>query len=183
MGILSCVYRTRRLQMSSSSRFLYTAGMTTALIPGSFDPITIGHVNIIERAHHIFGHVIVAIGVNVNKNYRFSVEQRLEYVKKSVAHIGGVDVCIMEGTLVDFAAAHGADVVVKGIRQGGDVEWEGPQAQVNRDLGGIETLWMPTEGAVAHISSSMVRELLTWEKPVDRYVPEAIVSLIVDNSK
>ncbi|WP_165218295.1 pantetheine-phosphate adenylyltransferase [Schaalia sp. ZJ1691] len=155
--------------------------MTTAVFPGSFDPLTLGHLDVIERAHALFDRVIVAIGVNRNKRYRFTVDQRLEMIRLAVGDRERVDVMEMSGALVSFVKEQHADVVIKGIRGGADVEWESPQAAVNREVGGVETLWLPTRPELAHVSSSMVRELLDVQIRVDRYVPSAILALISDN--
>ena len=140
-----------------------------AVIPGSFDPLTVGHLDIITRASRIADHVIVAVGVNPAK------------ASASVAHLPNVEVLPMRGLLVDFCAENDVDVVVKGIRTSADMDSEMTQAVTNREIGGVETLWIPTDPRYQHVSSSLVRELFGWGMDVSRYVPSSVLTLWGEN--
>lgn len=157
--------------------------MTTVLIAGSFDPITLGHLDIIERATRSFCDVVVAVGVNGRKTYSYSLDERRQMVEVATAHLDGVRVTLMEGTLIDCARAVGASSVVKGVRSSADLEWELAQAVINSDLGGIETLLIPARPEYAIVSSSVVRELLSLGMDASRYVPATIRPLLVDNDQ
>lgn len=155
--------------------------MSIAVLPGSFDPITIGHVDLIRRATRIADHVIVGIGINARKTTFLPVGVRLELVRAALADLRGVSVESFEGLLVDFCRRHRADLVIKGIRDGSDVAWEMTQASVNRQIGGVETLLLPTAPELMHVSSSIVRELAGWGMDVSRYVPDGVVDALADN--
>ncbi|WP_022868007.1 pantetheine-phosphate adenylyltransferase [Schaalia vaccimaxillae] len=155
--------------------------MTIALVPGSFDPVTIGHIDIISRATRIADRVIVAVGSNPRKSYRFSVKQRVAFLEKSTAQIPGVEVRQMDGSLIECVRNVGADVVIKGVRGAADVEFEASQAAYNFEVGGVETLWLPTRPGLGHVSSSGVRELLALGLDASRYVPASIADLMTDN--
>ncbi|QWW18907.1 pantetheine-phosphate adenylyltransferase [Schaalia sp. 19OD2882] len=155
--------------------------MTTAVLPGSFDPFTVGHLDLAERALTFCDRLVVAVGVNSAKTPLFDVEKRMRMVRAATGHLAGVEVVAMDALLVDLCSQVGADMVVKGVRDGADVTWESTQAAVNRDLGGPETVWLPTRGELSHVSSSVVRELLRWGLDVSRYVPGPVVELVGDN--
>ena len=142
----------------------------TALIPGSFDPITLGHVNIIERAAAKFDRVIVAVMNNdsakhfeglSSKTYMFDMETRTEIVRLSVDHIANVDVVCSSGLLADLFDELGADVIVKGIRTAADLEYEMIHAKQNKIYNDrVETLFLPADDSLASVSSTLVREHL-----------------------
>lgn len=157
--------------------------MTVAVYAGSFDPVTVGHVDVIERAAQVMDTVVVAVGINVSKKYMFTDTQRMAMVEAACAHMPNVRVVQMSGTLVDLVAHVGATCVVKGVRDGVDVAGEMSQAAVNRDVGGVETLFLPSRGELMHVSSTMVRELLTWGMDISRYVPAPVLAFIGENSK
>ena len=141
-----------------------------ALIPGSFDPITLGHVNVIERAAAKFDRVIVAVMNNdsakhdstlSSKTYTFDMETRLEIVRLSVSHIANVEVISSSGMLIDLFDEVGADVIVKGIRNAADLEYELKHATWNKAHNArIETLFLPADNSFASVSSTLVRENL-----------------------
>lgn len=145
----------------------------TALIPGSFDPITLGHVDIIERAAAKFEKVIVAVMNNdsakhdktlSSKTYLFDMETRMELVKLSTEHIENVEVISSSGMLIDLFDAVGADVIVKGIRNGEDLEYEMKHARWNKEHNGrVETLFLPADERMLGVSSTMVRKMLSEE--------------------
>ena len=152
-----------------------------AVIPGSFDPLTLGHLDIITRASHIADHLIVAVGVNPAKASASDMKCRLESASAGVAHLPNVEVLAMRGLLVDFCAENDVDVVVKGIRTSADMDSEMAQAVTNREIGGVETLWIPTDPHYRHVSSSLVRELFGWGMDVSRYVPSSVLALWGEN--
>lgn len=155
--------------------------MTRALIAGSFDPITLGHLDLVERSARFCEDVVVAVGVNPAKTYRFSHERRIRMVEAALAGVPGACVVRMDSSLLDCAREVGADVVVKGVRGGADLDWEFVQASVNRDLGGVETVLLPTRPELSVVSSSLVRELLALGMDASRYVPAAILPFMTDN--
>lgn len=161
----------------------YAGAMTTALFAGSFDPITLGHVDLVERAVRFADEVVLAVGLNSKKAYRFSHDRRIEMARAAVAGIPRVRVVRADGALLDCARELGADVLVKGVRTGADLDWELVQSVVNRDLGGVETVLLPARPELSIVSSSLVRELLALGLDASRYVPAAILPLMTDNGR
>lgn len=146
--------------------------MKTALFPGSFDPFTRGHQSIVDRTvATIADRVIIAIGVNYNKKYSESVEARIEKLNQLYADNPRVEVISYEGLTIDCATAVGADFIVRGIRCVKDFEYERDIAEVNRRLTGIETVFLFTEPELAHISSTIARELKSYNKDITDYLP------------
>lgn len=144
--------------------------------PGSFDPITVGHMDIIRRASRIFDRVIVAVLHNPAKKGCFPLEQRLEMIKKACADLPTVSVDAFDGLLVEYLKKTGAQVVVRGLRAVTDFEAEFQMAQVNHQVSPeMETLFMMTLPEHAYISSSVVRELATFGGDVSQFVPEEIL--------
>lgn len=143
--------------------------------PGSFDPIHNGHVDIIRRACAVFDRVIVAVSDNPKKNYMFDRQQRLELVAQSLQ---GVDRVVVEplegGLLADYVHAQGAVAVVKGLRSGQDYDYELPMASMNMALGHIDTVFLPSSAQVAHISSSLVKEIHALGGDVSAFVPAPV---------
>lgn len=147
--------------------------MKTALFPGSFDPFTRGHQSIVNRTvASIADRVIIAIGVNYNKKYTESVEVRIEKLKQLYADNPNVEIISYEGLTTDCAASVGADFIVRGIRCVKDFEYERDIAEVNRRLTGIETVFLFTEPELAHISSTIARELKSYNKDITDYLPK-----------
>lgn len=130
-----------------------------AVCPGSFDPITRGHLDIISRASDVFSEVIVAVGRNTTKNYMFDFDERIGLARDAVADLDNVTVEPINGLLVDFCKDHGAQVIVKGVRFGSDFDYELQMSQLNRQLSGIETVLLPAGQQYGTISSSMLREV------------------------
>lgn len=157
--------------------------MTTALFAGSFDPITLGHLDIATRALSVADEVVVAVGVHPRKRYMFDHSRRVEMVRRVFAPVEGVRVVEMRGALVECVREVGADLVVKGVRSAADFDDEMVQAVVNRDCGGVETVFIPARPELSVVSSSVVRELLGLGFDVARYVPDAIVSDVRDNGR
>lgn len=150
---------------------------TRVLCPGSFDPITNGHLDIIGRARDIFGSVLVGVGVNQQKNYLFG-EQRLPLVREAVADLDGVEVAEMDGLLVDFCRKQGISTVVKGLRFGSDFDFELQMAHMNTGLSGLETVLLPAGDQFVTLSSTLVRSVLQLGGDVTRYVPAAVAAAI-----
>ncbi len=148
-----------------------------AICPGSFDPVTRGHLDIIRRADRLFDEVVVAVGRNSSKNYLFTPEQRVEMLE--LACVGtSASVVILDGLLVDFCADNGIDVIVKGLRYASDFEYELQMAQMNHALTGIETIMLPTASQFAHISATMVRQIASLGGDVTAFVPAGTTDLM-----
>jgi len=133
-----------------------------AVFPGSFDPITIGHLDIIERAVPLFDKIIVAIGTNSSKNYMFSLEQRKEFIAQSIAKFDNVEVDVYEGLTVDYCREKDASFILRGLRNPADFEFEKAIAHTNRAITNhdIETIFLLTSSGKAYISSSIVRDVM-----------------------
>jgi pantetheine-phosphate adenylyltransferase len=145
-----------------------------AVCPGSFDPVTNGHVDVITRAAGLYDELVVAVLVNPGKAGLFSVDERMELLRESVADLPNVTVDSFQGLLVDYCRAHGIPVIVKGLRAVSDFEYELQMAQMNRELANIETLFVPTAPQVGHLSSSLVKQIATFGGDVSRLVPKAV---------
>ena len=133
--------------------------MIRAVFPGSFDPFTNGHLDIVIRCAKLFDEVIVGVGDNLSKKYWFSIEERVELAKQSTAGMPGVQVRALDGLLAKWCVENDVDVIVKGLRSAVDAGFELPQATINRELGDIETVLLATNPALAHISSTIVKEV------------------------
>lgn len=148
----------------------------TALVAGSFDPLTNGHLDVIHRARRLFGRVVVAVLVNPGKSPLLTLEERLAITRDCVAGVAGVDVVTFDGLLVDAAVAHGATVVVRGLRSVTDFEHEWPMARMNGILlPGLDTVFVSASPEWAHISSSLVRQIHTLGGSVAAFVPPAVL--------
>jgi pantetheine-phosphate adenylyltransferase len=146
----------------------------TALCPGTFDPVTNGHLDIIERATQTFEAVVVAVLENPAKRPMFSLDERVTMLEKACASMPGVEVASFGGLLVDFARARGDVVIVKGLRAISDYEFEIQMAQMNHRLGGVETLFMPTNPSWSFLSSSLVKEVARFGGDVGGLVPDEV---------
>lgn len=148
------------------------------LFPGSFDPPTTGHRDMILRAARLCDKLIVVLLNNCKKNYRYSVDAREQMLLRITQSCPNVEVAQFDGMLVDFAETVGADAVIRGIRNEQDYAYERDMAYYNRELGGIETIFLPSQPALAAGSSSGVRELLSYEKSAEGFVPDEILDLL-----
>ena len=153
--------------------------MSTAIFPGSFDPVTVGHLDIIERAAGIFDRLIVCIMVNGGKHPFFSMEERLKFLRASISHIPNVQAVLCEGLLADYAREQGARTLVKGVRGCTDFDWEFQMAQINRGLWPeLDTILLPARTKHLHISSTMAREMIRYRQPLEKYLPAPIIPLV-----
>ena len=148
--------------------------MKRALFPGSFDPITLGHYDIITRALDLFDEIVVAIGINSDKNYMFTVEQRKEFIEKAFADEPKVKVTTYQGLTVDFCKEIDAQFILRGLRNPADFEFEKAIAHTNRTLSKIETVFLLTAARTSFISSSIVRDVIRNNGDYTVLVPESV---------
>ena len=149
--------------------------MTIAIYPGSFDPITNGHIDILKSGSEIFDKVIIAVSYNVNKQGFLSVQERVDLIKKSVSHLKNVEVDSFEGLTVEYAKKKGADVLLRGLRTSFDFEYELQLSQTNNALNkDLKTVFLITKPEYNFISSSMVREILANNGDISKFVPNEV---------
>jgi pantetheine-phosphate adenylyltransferase len=148
--------------------------MKTAVFPGSFDPITLGHYDIIKRGISLFDKVIVAIGVNAEKKYMFTLEERLHFIRESFKDEPKVEVVTYEGLTIDLCKKVGAKFILRGLRNPADFEFEKAIAHTNRQLSRIETVFLLTAAKTSYISSSIVRDVLRNGGDYTILVPDAV---------
>ena len=153
--------------------------MRAAVYPGSFDPVTKGHLDIIRRASKTFDKVYVAILTNSSKTPMFSLEQRLDWLKRSTADIENVEIDSFSGLLVNYLKEKNANIIIKGLRAVSDFEYEFQMALMNRKLNpDVETLFMMTSGKYSYLSSSIVKEVARHRASLDGLVPEFMIEEI-----
>ena len=146
-----------------------------AICPGTFDPVTNGHLDVIERAARIFDEVVVAVAVNPDKHPRFTAEERVDLIRESCRHLPNVAVTCFNGLLVEHAAEVGARVIVKGLRAVSDFEYEFQMAQMNRKLSPeLETVFMTTASQYSFLSSSLVKQVARMGGDISDLVPESV---------
>lgn len=148
--------------------------MSRCACPGSFDPFTAGHLDVVERAAALYDEVTVLVLVHSGKTGLFTAAERVELVRACTAALPGVRVASWPGLLVDWCRANDVPVVVKGLRGAGDVDLELAMAQMNRRVGGVETLLLPTDPALAFVSSSLVKQVAAGGGDVHGLVPEPV---------
>lgn len=148
--------------------------MTRAVCPGSFDPVTNGHVDIFRRAAALFDELVIATGTNISKSRLFDPEERLEMLRESCADLPNVTVMGFTGLIVDFCREIDAQAIVKGLRGGNDYEYELPMAQMNAHLTGVETVFVPTTASLGYVSSSLVKEVASLGGDISGLVPPAV---------
>lgn len=146
-----------------------------AVFPGSFDPITIGHYAIVEKALPLFDKIIIAVGTNTSKKYMYDASKRLALVQDAFSKMVNVEVKAFEGLTVDFCKAENAQFILRGLRNNIDFEYEKPIAEVNQKLlPGLETIFLITDSEHSCISSSIVRELIKNNSNVDQFLPPSV---------
>lgn len=150
----------------------------SAVCPGSFDPITYGHLDIIERAASRFDEVVVAVLENTAKQALFSLEDRVRLIEETTSHLGNITVDTFQGLLVEFCKARSIRVIVKGLRAVSDFEYELQMAQMNRQLGDVETLFMSTAPEWSYLSSSLVKEVASFGGSVEGVVPPQVAAAL-----
>ncbi|WP_312321864.1 pantetheine-phosphate adenylyltransferase [Soonwooa sp.] len=151
--------------------------MRIAVFPGSFDPITLGHYDIVERASPLFDKIIIAIGKNSQKKYMFSLEQRKEFIRNTFKDFPNVEVDDFEGLTVDYCKSKGVNFILRGLRNPADFEFEKAIAQTNRALtreNVIETIFLLTSSGKSFISSSIVREIISFGGNYQIMVPDSV---------
>ena len=153
--------------------------MRRVVCPGSFDPVTNGHLDIIGRAAGLYDEVVVAVLINISKNSLFTVDERVEMLREVTEGYGNVKVERFHGLLVDFCGANGISAIVKGLRAVSDFEYEMTMAQMNYSLAGIETLFMTTNPLYSFLRSSLVREIAKYGGDVSGLVPAAVLERLL----
>ena len=151
--------------------------MRIAVFPGSFDPITLGHFDIVERAYPLFDKIIIAIGQNSQKKYMFSLEQRMDFIKRTFKDFPNIEVEHFEGLTIDYCRSKNVNFILRGLRNPADFEFEKAIAQTNRELtqeNKVETIFLLTSAGKSFISSSIVREIITFNGNYELLVPEAV---------
>lgn len=154
--------------------------MLSVVCPGSFDPVTNGHVDIIERASGLADHVFVAVMVNQHKRGLFSAEQRLDLLRQSLGHLDNLTIETFSGLLVDYCQANGARAIVKGLRAVGDFDYELQMAQMNHRLTGVDTLFVATNPLYSFLSSSLIKEVVAFGGDVEDLVPAPVLGPLVE---
>lgn len=154
--------------------------MRTAICSGSFDPITLGHLDVIRRAAGCFDKVWVCVSPNAEKRSQmFTPEQKLRLVQAAVGDLPNVEAELWPGLLADYAREHGACAIVRGVRNGTDFDSEYQMALINRGVcPGLETMLLPASAPYQHFSSSMAREMIRYRQPLEKYLPPSIIPLV-----
>ena len=154
--------------------------MKRVVCPGSFDPITFGHLDIVERASSIFDEVVIAVMVNKTKQTLFTVEERIEMTKKVTSKFPNVKVDSWSGLLVDYCKKNDISIIVKGLRAVTDFDYELQMSQINLQLQGVETLFLSTAPAHSFLSSSLVKEIASHGGDVSSYIPAILLERLKD---
>ena len=145
--------------------------MTKVVCPGSFDPVTNGHLDIVERSARLFDEVVVAVLVNQNKQGLFTIDERLELLDRATAHLPNVTTASFTGLLVDFCTTHDVDAIVKGLRAVTDFDYELQMAQMNGSLTEVDTVFIPTSPEYSFLASSLVKEVAKHGGDVSGLIP------------
>jgi pantetheine-phosphate adenylyltransferase len=149
-----------------------------AVCPGSFDPVTNGHLDIIGRAANLYDEVVVAVLINQSKSSKFTLDERIDLLRVVTARYGNVRIDAFRGLLVDYCRDHDIPVIVKGLRAVSDFDYELQMAQMNRGLAGIDTMFMPTNPEYSFLASSLVKEIARWGGDVSALVPPEVLVLL-----
>lgn len=148
--------------------------MKRAVFPGSFDPITLGHLDIVERSIPLFDEIIIGVGTNSEKKYMFSLKKRMDFIEETFSNYNKISVSQYEGLTIDFCKKIQADFIIRGLRNPADFEFEKAIAHTNRKLSGIETVFMLTAAKTSFISSSIVREIISNQGDYTQLVPPSV---------
>ncbi|WP_372882349.1 pantetheine-phosphate adenylyltransferase [Psychromonas sp.] len=155
--------------------------MKTVVFPGSFDPVTLGHIDLITRASKLAAKVIIAVAVNTSKKPLFNLTERCDLVSESIAHLSGVEVIPFSGLLADFAKEHNAQALIRGIRGSTDADYELQLAQVNKVLNPeLETLLLPANAATGFISSTVVKEVFKHDGDIGSLAPSCVKEALLN---
>lgn len=152
------------------------ADMSKVVCPGSFDPVTNGHLDIIERSSHLFDEVVVAVLVNQSKLGLFTMDERIEMLREATDHLDNITIDTFEGLLVDYCKRHGISGIVKGLRAVSDFDYELQMAQMNNRLTGVDTIFIPTSPEYSFLASSLVKEVAMWGGDVAGLVPPNVLA-------
>jgi pantetheine-phosphate adenylyltransferase len=153
-----------------------------AVCPGSFDPVTNGHLDIIGRAAQLYDEVVVAVFVNQSKSTLFSLDERREMLAEVTAQWENVRIDSFHGLVVDYCKENGIPVIVKGLRAVSDFDYELQMAQMNRGLAGVDTLFMPTNPEYSFLASSLVKEIAKWGGDISSLVPPNVLKRLIDRT-
>ncbi|MDR0522031.1 MAG: pantetheine-phosphate adenylyltransferase [Planctomycetaceae bacterium] len=157
--------------------------MQLAVYPGSFDPFTLGHLDIVQRASRLFERLVIGVGVNLDKRPLFSAEERVELIRLSTSHLNNIEVRTYQGLTVKFVQQTEAKIMIRGVRPITDIPAELTMMMANRRLApDIETLFMIADGELAHVSSSLIKEIasIADERTFANFLPSPIVKLVLD---
>ena len=160
-----------------------TATVRRALCPGSFDPVTNGHIDVISRVAHLYDEVVVAVFINQSNSGLFSVDERREMLIEVTAAYPNVTIDTFQGLVVDYCKVHDIPVIVKGLRAVSDFDYELQQAQMNRGLAGVDTLFMPTNPEYSFLASSLVKEIAKWGGDVSALVPPNVLKRLQERTR
>lgn len=156
----------------------------TVICPGSFDPVTLGHLDIIKRASKMFGKVYIAVLVNSSKTPSFSIEERIELLSDAVKGLDNVEIVSFEGLLAEYCRQHSVDAIVKGLRAVSDFDYEFQMAMANKKINPeLETIFLTADSDSMYLSSSMVREIGSMGGDISNFVPECVHDRIVKKLK
>ena len=154
--------------------------MRRCVCPGSFDPVTNGHLDVIERASRLYDEVTVGVFVNRSKTGLFDVDERIEMLREVTEPLGNVVVDTFNGLIVDYCRSHDIPVIVKGLRAVSDFDYELQMSQMNNRLSGVETLFVATNPEYSFLSSSLIKEIALWGGDVSGLVPEPVLARLAD---
>lgn len=148
--------------------------MSGAVCPGSFDPVTLGHIDVFERAAAQFDRVVVAVLINPTKKGMFEIDERIAMINESTTHLPNLTVDASEDLVVDFVRSRGLSAIVKGLRSGTDLEYESPMAQMNKHIAGVDTFFVAASPQYSFVSSSLTKEVATLGGGVSDFLPEPV---------
>ncbi len=154
--------------------------MSSAVCPGSFDPVTNGHLDIIDRAAPLFDELVITVMINKSKKSMFTVDERIAMLTESTSYLPNVRIDSWHGLLVDYATAHGIKAIVKSLRTVSDFDYELQMAQMNQRLSGVDTMFIATNPLYSFLSSSLVKEVATYGGDVSHLLPEKVHAQLLD---